>query len=120
VLVDAPGQGAWAMEQGLRLGGCAAVIGWTDEAGASSRRGCCWSMPTLRRLQLAASARSTPVFLLRPCTASGQPSPAPLRLDVGPSLDGIALTLRKLRGGRAGTRLCLSVPPVGPIATIVD
>lgn len=110
VLVDAPEQGAWAMEQGLRLGGCAAVIGWAGETLARGKRARLWTTPILRRLQLAAKERSTPAFLVRASSASVDASPAPLRLDVESIPDGLGLMLRKLRGGRAGTRLRLSAP----------
>jgi hypothetical protein len=110
VVVEAPGQGAWAMEQGLRLGGCAAVIAWS--AGLTEHRrlqqDAAWSLPVLRRLQLAAHTQVTPAFLLRPASAAGQSSPAQLRVDCVTSRQGLELHLRKLRGGRSGVHLKLS------------
>ncbi|NBC46765.1 MAG: hypothetical protein GVY22_01985 [Gammaproteobacteria bacterium] len=116
LVVDAPGQGAWVLEQALRSGGCTAVIGWStaDEANKKERG---WATAILRRLQLAASERSTPAFLLRPMAAAFQASPAPLRLDVETAPNGLDVVLRKLRGGRVGLRLSLSgsvgPPPIG-------
>ncbi|WP_462320331.1 hypothetical protein [Halochromatium sp.] len=110
LLVDAPAQGAWVMEQGLRMGGCAAVIAWTaSEPGHQGRKqDAAWTTPVLRRLQLAAQSRSTPVLLLRPTAAAEYPTPAMLRLDCEAGADGLLIGLRKLRGGRAGRRLSLS------------
>ena len=111
VLVDAPAQGAWVMEQGLRLGGCAAVVAWTaGEFGRDDgrRQDAAWTTPVLRRLQLAAKSRSTPALLMRPSGAAEQSSPALLRLDCETSTEGLQVSLRKLRGGRPGQRLSLS------------
>lgn len=126
LIIEAPGQGAWAMEQALRIGGCAAVIAWSANLAGEGRRqqdttrdrgrdrgqnggqDTSWTTPVLRRLQLAAQAGSTPAFLLRPSTAAKQPSPAQLRIDCAASHQGLELRLRKLRGGRAGERLRLS------------
>jgi protein ImuA len=113
VVVDAPAQGAWVMEQGLRLGGCAAVIAWTvTESGRCSRnQDAAWTTPVLRRLQLAAQSCSSPALLLRPSPAAKKPSTALLRLECESSADGLQVVLRKLRGGRAGRRIRLSSFP---------
>lgn len=112
ILVDAPAQGAWVMEQGLRMGGCAAVLAWTaSEPGHCGRKqDAAWSTPVLRRLQLAAQSYSTPALLLRPTSAAEQPSPALLRLDCECGAERLQVLLRKLRGSRAGMRLSLSAP----------
>lgn len=76
----------WVAEQIATSGACGAVLLWADP-----RRDVC-----LRRLQLAAQAGRTPVFLHRPDPAAERPSPAALRIKVAP---GRALIL-KARGGR--------------------
>lgn len=110
VVVEAPGQGAWAMEQGLHFSGCAAVIAWTTGLSQHRRlqQDAAWTLPVLRRLQLAAHTQVTPAFLLRPASAAGQSSPAQLRVDCATSRQGLELHLRKLRGGRSGVHLKLS------------
>jgi len=116
VVIEAPGQGAWAMEQGLRIGGCAAVVAWSSglvkhvSHQQDVAQDATWTTPVLRRLQLAAQTRSTPALLQRPASAAEQPSPAQLRLDCATSQQGLELYLRKLRGGRAGGHLRLSGP----------
>jgi hypothetical protein len=76
---------AWALEQCLRAGSCAAALGWLDRADDR----------TLRRLQVAADSGKTPGFVFRPCTALANPSPAALRLEIAPD----RLHVRKCRGG---------------------
>lgn len=107
LVVEAPDQGAWVLEQALRSGGCTAVIGWST-ADERRQQGGGWPTAILRRLQLAASEHAIPAFLLRPMASAAQSSPALLRLDVESAPDGLDVVLRKLRGGRAGLRLHLS------------
>jgi hypothetical protein len=98
---------AWAAEQGLRSGACAAVLLWGGR----------WSAAPLRRLQLAAETGGAPAFLFRDSAAARHPSPAPLRLGLGtlPGEAGYRLEVIKQRGGRPGALLNLAVPedPVG-------
>ena len=84
---------AWAAEQSLRSGACAAVALW-------SRR---LDVRAVRRLQLAAQQGSACGWLFRPLGASAAPSPAPLRLSVGPSPRGMRIEVRKCRGGHSGS-----------------
>lgn len=122
VLVQAGVDAAWAMEQALRCGCCAAVLAWPDRlcggaaaaawssppaTGAKTTGPAAWSATRLRRLQLAAADGVTPGLLLRTPAAVAQSSPAVLRLLVRPCADGLELTLLKLRGGRPGTRVRL-------------
>src|SRR2546423_2728682 len=65
----------WAMEEGLRLGGTAAVIGARAKA---------MDLTTSRRLQLAAEQANTPVFLLRAYNDHA-PSAAVTRWRVAPA-----------------------------------
>lgn len=87
-LVDAPhDQLAWAMEQCLRSGSCAAVLGWLAQADDRA----------LRRLQIAADAGKAQGFVFRDRTTLGNPSPAALRIEIeaAPS----RLRVHKCRGG---------------------
>lgn len=113
MVIDAPGQGAWVMEQGLRLGGCDIVVAWTaSESGRCSRdQDAAWTTSVLRRLQLAAQSGSTLALLMRPAVAAEQSSPASLRLDCQPGVEGLRVSLRKLRGGCAGGHLHLAASP---------
>lgn len=85
-VVDArDGEIAWAMEQCLRSGSCAAVLGWPVRADDR----------TLRRLQVAADTGHALGFVFRDRAALANPSPAALRLEVGPGV----LRVHKCRGG---------------------
>jgi hypothetical protein len=94
----------WAMEQTLRCPLFGAVLGWP--ASISDRN--------VRRLQLAAEAGSSLGILYRPPAAARELSPAALRLRLSPLrsplLHGLAVEIQKVRGGRAGTQLQLSLP----------
>ncbi len=82
----------WAMEQCLRSGSCAAVLGWPRQADDRA----------LRRLQVAAESGHTPGFAYRPLAAARNPSPAALRLalDIRPA----QLRVLKCRGALAPAR----------------
>jgi hypothetical protein len=101
VVVRAGEAAAWAAEQGLRSGGCAAVLLWGGR----------WDTATLRRLQLAAETGGALGFLFRDTSAARHPSPAPLRLGVAPSAAagqrGYRVEVIKQRGGRPGALLTL-------------
>jgi hypothetical protein len=88
-VVDAePKRELWAIEQCLRSGACAAVLGWprkVDDHG-------------LRRLQVAADAGRCLAFVFRDATCGRNPSPAPLRLELECER---SLRVRKCRGGVA-------------------
>ncbi len=79
----------WAMEQALRSGACAAVLGWAGIADGTA----------LRRLKLAAEEGGTPAFLLRPATHRGEGSPAALRLALAARDFGLDVEILKSRGG---------------------
>lgn len=96
VVVTPPAQGAWAMEQCLRSGACAAVLGWLERADDR----------TLRRLQVAAGVGSAPAFLFRPRAALANASPAALRVEVTPG----QLRVRKCRGRVPSTAIPFSPP----------
>lgn len=71
LVASAPGRdAAWACERALAADGVGAVVAWLPEAQAGS----------LRRLQLAAEASRTLLFVFRAASCASQSSPAPLRL----------------------------------------
>ena len=84
---------AWAAEQSLRSGVCAAVALWSRRLDAR----------TVRRLQLAAQKGRACGWLFRTLGASAAPSPAPVRLVAEPNLRGMRVEVRKCRGGHSGS-----------------
>jgi len=80
----------WAAEHILRNGSCSALVLWEAQVRTES----------LRRLQLAAQAGDTVVWLVRPLAAAQDASPAPLRLALRPAAAGIRIDLVKRRGPR--------------------
>jgi hypothetical protein len=80
----------WAMEQALRSGACAAVLGWIGAAGDQA----------LRRLKLAAEEGGTSGFLLRPAAYRDEGSPAALRLALTARDYGLDVEILKSQGGR--------------------
>jgi cell division inhibitor SulA/protein ImuA len=79
----------WAMEQALRSGACAAVLGWAGTADGTA----------LRRLKLAAEEGRTPAFLLRSAAHRAEGSPAALRLALAVRDFGLDVEILKSRGG---------------------
>ncbi len=103
---------AWATEQGLKSGACAAVLWWVS---ANIRTDALNN--TLRRLQLAAKTCETPVFVLRSAEARQQASPASLRLALDVQAPGaLAVTVFKRRGLPMAQPLVLSAPFATPSA----
>jgi hypothetical protein len=92
----------WAAEQLLREG-AAAVLLWS--AAQEDR--------ALRRLQLAAEAGKSCVFLYRPPAMPNHASPAAVRIGLSAADDGVCVDIVKARGGHAG-RL---IVPLHPSAT---
>ena len=87
-IIEAPReQVPWTLEQCLRSGSCAAVLGWLGEANDR----------TVRRLQVAADTGQALGFVFRDRATLGNPSPAALRIEVEarPS----RLRVQKCRGG---------------------
>lgn len=83
-----PREGLWALEQSLRSGACAAVLGWPVRCDDR----------TLRRLQLAAEHGQALAFLYRPLETAPDTSPAALRLAVRHTQTGLELKILKCRG----------------------
>lgn len=90
----------WATRQALNSGACHAVALWSRSIDASA----------LRRLQLAAEASATPLFLYRPDAAARSPSPAALRLQLLPRPDGLGVVILKRKGPVTHTLLRLALP----------
>lgn len=113
LLVVSPGSladAAWAAEQGLRSGACAAVLWWQGEVRAPATT----LATALRRLHLAAQEGRCPLFALRPAAAQAQSSPAPLRLVLASAPQGqLAVTVFKRRGPAMHAPLQLMLPVAG-------
>ena len=92
----------WAMEQCLASGSCSVVLGWPGNPQPQQ----------IRRLQLAAQKGHGLGILLRPARFAQQPSPAPLRLELGPLQQQLQVRILKCRG-HWGTGW-LSLKPVTP------
>jgi hypothetical protein len=107
VVLESGEESAWAAEQGLRSGACAAVLAW----------GGLGEMALLRRLQLAAETGRSLALLFRGREAARQHSPAALRLAVRPAAAGMEVTVLKQRGGRAGATLKLALRDGVPVAS---
>jgi cell division inhibitor SulA len=94
-VVDAePRDALWAMEQALRAGSCAAVLGWPLTADDKA----------LRRLQVAAETGQCLGIAFRPLRAAHNPSPAPLRLQLDADAAGPQLRVLKCRGAQPPAR----------------
>ena len=88
-----PTESLWAMEQTLRSGACAAVLGWANPTDAAA----------LRRLKLAAAQGTALGILFRPVACAAVPSPASLRLLLHPRpAGGLDIEILKCQGGRPG------------------
>ena len=82
-------QQLWAMEQALRAGVCGAVLAWPHTPDPR----------VLRRLQLAAETGQASGILFRPLHDARHASPAGLRIELEPAVDGCTAHIRKRRGG---------------------
>lgn len=88
---------AWAFEQALRTGCCAAVIAWPEVLDPTG----------LRRLQLAADAGQVLGFVIRDSKFAANASPAALRLEL---LQNRCVLIRKCRGGMPASRPVVITP----------
>ncbi|ACB35166.1 conserved hypothetical protein [Leptothrix cholodnii SP-6] len=102
---------AWAAEQALRSGSCAAVLWWADDCSTPLSGGGPALRPgALRRLHLAAQASDALLFVLRAAGATAQASPAALRLHcrvVAEAPQQLALQIIKRRGPPLAERLLI-------------
>lgn len=81
----------WAAEQALKSGTCSAVITWLQQPSQK-----------LRRLHLAAEQGKSWGITFRPTSASRNPSPAKLRIQLSPTSAGLGLHIIKQPGGWGG------------------
>ncbi len=104
LVASAPGRdAAWACERALGPDGVGAVVAWLPDADTT----------LLRRLQLAAEAGRTLLFVFRPANCAQHASPAQLRLVLEGGGGQLRVRLLKRRGG---ARLePLSVPVRRPV-----
>ncbi len=94
------GEALWAAEQGLKSGACRAVLLRLSEAFVNPL--------SLRRLNQAAMAGNSLLWLMRPLQAAQSPSPAATRIILTPQASGaLALDLLKRRGLPAGKSIRL-------------
>lgn len=101
LVVQATGEDvAWSVEQLLASGALGALLAWLP-AGRDNK--------VLRRLQLAAEQGRAPAFLFRPPACAGQASPAPLRLRLEGTADGLRVSVLKRRGPPCAQPLVLAV-----------
>ncbi len=84
----APSEAAWSMEQCLRSGCCAAVVGWLPDVDYRS----------LRRLQLAAENGDACAMVYRDAAHATHNSPAALRLKISSGRDATYVDVLKSRG----------------------
>jgi len=82
----------WAMEQVLRSGTCAAVLGWVEKADGHA----------LRRLKLAAEQGDTAGILFRPTRYRSQASAANLRAVLRGAGKNLEIEVFKSQGGHTG------------------
>jgi cell division inhibitor SulA/protein ImuA len=91
---------AWCVELLLASGGLGAVLAWLP-ANISNK--------ALRRLQLAAEGSRVLAFMFRPPVCMHTSSPAPLRVSLTGSRQGLMLDIFKRRGPPCETSLLLQV-----------
>jgi cell division inhibitor SulA len=94
-----PRDAAWACEQLLASGACAAVLAWLPQIDARA----------LRRLQLAGAGRRSLAFVFRPAAMAASASPASLRLSLAAGTTGLAVHIIKRRGSPLARGLSLAV-----------
>jgi len=100
-----PNDALWAAEQILRSGACAALLCWLPRARTES----------LRRLHLAAQRGDTLFFALRPASAARQASPAPLRLALASTPQGLSIHILKRQGPKSEDPVTLALEPGTPL-----
>lgn len=96
---------AWAAEQILRAGTCGALLFWDMQSRTQLRA------DRLRRLHLAAQHSETLFYLMRPATAAASASPAPLRLQLESTAEGLSIAFLKRRGPPRDMPLVLPLQP---------
>ncbi|HSD36952.1 MAG TPA: translesion DNA synthesis-associated protein ImuA [Rhodocyclaceae bacterium] len=100
---------AWSVELLLASGGVGAVLAWLP-AKISNK--------SLRRLQLAAEGSRSLAFMFRPPSCEQTSSPAPLRLSLHGSRQGLQVDIFKRRGPPCEKTLLLQVERPLPWARV--
>ncbi|MEC5388301.1 translesion DNA synthesis-associated protein ImuA [Uliginosibacterium sp. H3] len=100
---------AWSVELLLASGGVGAVLAWLP-AKISNK--------SLRRLQLAAEGKRSLAFMFRPPSCAQASSPAPLRLSLRGSRQGLQVDIFKRRGPPCEKTLLLQVERPLPWARV--
>jgi hypothetical protein len=98
------GDQLWALEQCLRSGACAAVLGWFARP----------PLRHLRRLRLAAENGDCFACLFYPPGIHEQATPAALRIAVARQASGISVRILKRRGGWPCGPITLPAPEPFP------
>lgn len=108
LLIDTQDHAArlWSCRQALTSLACHAVLAWFPHIDAAG----------LRRLQLAAEASGTPLFLFRPPAAAAQHSPARLRLQLRGQVQSLQLHILKRRGPPVSSPIELPIHHLSSIA----
>lgn len=91
----------WAAEQALRSSSAGALLLWRDR----------FRNEEIRRLNVAAAASDTLLFLFQPLYSKIQSSPAQLRLGIRAAPDGIDIEFIKRRGPTSDASLRLALVP---------
>jgi len=91
----------WAAEQALRNGSVGALLLWRNR----------FRNEEIRRLNVAAAASDTLLFLFQPLYSKIQSSPAQLRLVLRPAPDGVDIDFIKRRGPTSDIPLRLALHP---------
>lgn len=119
LVAGAPGRDAvWVCERSLAADGVGAVVAWLPQAETAAGRATTEaSWRALRRLQLAAEASRTLLFVFRPAACAGQSSPAPLRLLLEGNGERLIVRLLKRRGSTQPLPLAIAIDrPLRPRA----
>lgn len=100
LVAGAPGRDTvWVCERSLAADGVGAVVAWLSETeNAAGKAAAEMSLRALRRLQLAAEASRTLLFVFRSAACACQSSPAPLRLLLEGNGERLIVRLLKRRG----------------------
>ena len=95
----------WAAEQALAANACGAVLAWLPVRPEEAK------YTELRRLQIAAEGGRAPAFLFGLPEAASESSPAALRIALGTSGGGLAVSVFKRRGTPLARPILLPAMP---------
>ncbi|WP_087016276.1 translesion DNA synthesis-associated protein ImuA [Thaumasiovibrio subtropicus] len=98
----------WAAEQCLKSGACAAVMLWLENM----------EIHQVKRLQLASETGDCLQFLFRPKQDYGMSLPVSLSLGLAPHEQGIAVEIRKRKGGWSQGEFVVDMTAQVPALTV--